>query len=78
MCSKWKESKTLDLSWTSVNCVEGTVTIQGMDNGQFICRDTNGMLVSQFPENSFNDAVRFMEETFSWNVSAERILVGSK
>lgn len=66
MISKWKKSDT-DLKWTS-RCTAGVVSICGLDNGKFVCRDPNGMLVSQFPEKSFEDAVRFMESVFSWRV----------
>ena len=74
MCSKWTIAKkerlssgTLTTRWESLNCRMGTVTIHQIGS-KFFGRDSNGMLVSQFGENSFDQIRRTMEATFVLSV----------
>lgn len=64
--SQWKKAEWRSTeTWESINCGSGDVTITKVGNG-FLGRDTNGMLVSQFPNATFEDCVQMMEETFDW------------
>jgi len=66
LISQWKKAEWRSTeTWESVNCGSGDVTITKVGNG-FLGRDTNGMLVSQIPNATFEDCARLMEETFDW------------
>ena len=66
LISQWKKAEWRSTeTWESVNCSSGDVTITKVGNG-FLGRDTNGMLVSQIPNATFEDCARLMEETFDW------------
>ena len=53
--------------WETINCVEGKIAIVKTDSG-FLLRDPNGMLVSGFFEETFEQAVRLMESCFTFTV----------
>lgn len=68
MISKWKKAEWRSTeTWESVNCLAGTVTITEVGAG-FLGRDQNGMLVSQFANESFEECAKFMEACFTWSV----------
>jgi len=68
MISKWKKSdwRTTE-TWESVNCSSGEVRITKVGRG-FVGRDTNGMLVSMFKCDTFEECAKLMESCFDWRV----------
>jgi len=61
----WRTTET----WESNNCSSGTVTITRLPEvDKFVCRDTNGMLVSSSFFDTFEEAAKLMESCFDWTV----------
>ena len=68
LISQWKKAEWRSTeTWESVNCSSGDVTITKVGNG-FLGRDTNGMLVSQFPDATFEECAKLMESCFDWTI----------
>lgn len=73
MISKWKEVEATDAQkFVSENCVHGEVSIRG-SKAFWITMNQNGMMVTTEIFKSFNDAARFLEATFDWNINLKEM-----